>query len=47
MGLSGMDISAMSDSEHQAFSLSVIYTGEQSALFSRHITPRERASCIQ
>ena len=47
MGLSGLDISAMSGSEHQVFSLSVLYIGEQSALFSRHITPRERASCIQ
>ena len=46
--LSGLDISVMrgSSGEHQAFSISVQYTGEQLALCSSHISPWERVPCV-
>ena len=47
-GLSRLDTSGMwgSGSEHQAFSISVLYTGEQLALCCSGITVWERASCV-
>jgi hypothetical protein len=47
-GLSGLDTSSMkgSGSEHKAFSVSVLYTGEQLALCSSRITPWEIAPCV-
>jgi hypothetical protein len=47
-GLSGLDTSGMMAivREHQAFSISILYTGEQLALCSSHITPWERAPCV-
>ena len=47
-GLSGLDTSDMrgSGSEHQAFSISVLYIGEQLNLCSSCITVWERVSCV-
>ena len=45
---SGLDISGIRGSgvEHLAFSISVLYTGEQLALCSSCITSWERAPCV-
>jgi len=47
-GLSGLDTSGIrgNGSEHLAFSISLLHAGEQLALCSSRITPREIAFCL-